>query len=51
MGKSDRHFTAKREIKNIVLLEGSQASPSCPFDKSRVEVKTLEWLEAVAAEF
>jgi hypothetical protein len=29
------------------LLEGSQASPSRP-DKSRVNVKALGWLEAVA---
>jgi hypothetical protein len=30
------------------LLEGSQASPARPSEKSRVKVKTLEWLEAVA---
>jgi hypothetical protein len=30
------------------LLEGSQASPACPFDGSRVKVKTIGWLEAVA---
>jgi hypothetical protein len=33
---------------NIVSLEGSQASLAGPFDKSRVKLKTLEWLEAVA---
>jgi hypothetical protein len=31
-----------------VLLEGSQASPARPSDKSRVKVKTLGLLEAVA---
>jgi hypothetical protein len=30
------------------LLEGSQASPACPYDKGSVEVKTLKWLEAVS---
>jgi hypothetical protein len=33
---------------SIVLLEGSQASPICPYDKNRLKAKTLEWLEAVA---
>jgi hypothetical protein len=33
---------------NIVSLEGSQASVAGPFDKSRVKLKMLEWLEAVA---
>jgi hypothetical protein len=30
--------------KSIILLEGSQASPACPFDKSRVKEKKLERL-------
>jgi hypothetical protein len=34
--------------KSIILLEGSQASPACPSDKSSMKVKTLEWLEIVA---
>jgi hypothetical protein len=29
------------------LLEISQASPARPFDKDSVNMKTLEWLEAV----
>jgi hypothetical protein len=33
---------------SIVLFEGSQDSLACPSDKSRMQVKTLEWLEAVA---
>jgi hypothetical protein len=36
------------ERKNIMLIEGSQASPACPSDKSSVNVKTLGWLEVVA---
>ena len=34
--------------KGIILLEGSQASPVRPDDKSSVKVKALGWLEAVA---
>jgi hypothetical protein len=33
------------ERNNIALLGGFFYSPSRPSDKSRVEVKTLEWLE------
>jgi hypothetical protein len=46
-GRSERRFIVGRE-KEHRLLEGSQASPSRPSDKSRIEVKTLGWLEAVA---
>jgi hypothetical protein len=31
-----------------MLLEGSQASPTCPSDEGSVKVKTVEWLEAVS---
>jgi hypothetical protein len=31
------------EGKSIVLLEGSQVSPSRPSDKSREKLKKLEW--------
>jgi hypothetical protein len=34
--------------KSTIWLEVSQASPVRPSDKGSVEVKTLEWLEAVA---
>jgi hypothetical protein len=33
---------------STVLLTGSQASSASPFDKSSMEVKTLESLEVVA---
>jgi hypothetical protein len=33
--------------KSMILLEGSQASPACPFDNGSMKVKTLEWLEVV----
>jgi hypothetical protein len=46
-GKSERHFIVGRE-KEHRLLEGSQASPARPSDKSRVKVNALGWLEAVA---
>jgi hypothetical protein len=36
------------ESKNAHLLEGSQASPVRPSDRSSVKVKTLGWLEIVA---
>jgi hypothetical protein len=42
-GGSERHFTVGRE-KEHRLLEGSQASPACPSDRSTVKEKTLEWL-------
>jgi hypothetical protein len=43
-----RHFIAwKRGEKCIVLSEGSFASPSRPSDRSSVNVKALQWLEAV----
>jgi hypothetical protein len=32
----------------VLLLEGSQASPACPADKSSVELNMLELLEIVA---
>jgi hypothetical protein len=34
--------------KSVLLLEGSQAVPASPSDKSYIRAKTLEWLEAVA---
>jgi hypothetical protein len=40
------HYLGAR--KYIVTLAGSQASPVGPPDKGSMEVKTLEWLEAVA---
>jgi hypothetical protein len=46
-GKSEIHFIVGRE-KEHRLLEGSQALPSRPSDKSRVKVNALGWLEAVA---
>jgi hypothetical protein len=46
-GKSERHFIVGRE-KEHRLLEGSQASPARPSDKSRVKVNALGWLEAAA---
>lgn len=39
-GVSERHFIVGRK-KEHRLLEGSQASPARPSDKSRVKVKTL----------
>jgi hypothetical protein len=33
---------------SIALLEGSQASLDSPSDKNCLEVKTSEWLEAMA---
>jgi hypothetical protein len=36
--------------KGIILLEGSQASPVRPTDKSSVKVKMLSRLEAVASD-
>jgi hypothetical protein len=46
-GKSDRHFILERENEHH-LLEGSQASPARPSNKSTMEVKALEWLETLA---
>jgi hypothetical protein len=43
---SERHFVVREKKRNF--LEGSQALPVRPSDKSNVEVKILEWLEAVA---
>jgi hypothetical protein len=43
-GKSERHFIVRWE-KEHRWLEGSQASPVRPSDKSRVEVKMKQWLE------
>jgi hypothetical protein len=45
--KSERLFIVGRD-KEHGLLQGSQASPARPSDKSRVEVNALGWLEAVA---
>jgi hypothetical protein len=42
-GKSEIQFIVGRE-KEYRLLEGSQASPACPSEKSTVKVNTLEWL-------
>jgi hypothetical protein len=47
LGKSERHFIVGRG-KSIILLEGFQASPARPSDKSRVKVNALGCLEAVA---
>jgi hypothetical protein len=44
---SERHFTRGGGDESIILLEGSQASPSRPSDKGTVKVKALEWLQAV----
>jgi hypothetical protein len=33
--------------KNIILLEGSQASPVCLSDKCGMKVNMLEWLDIV----
>jgi hypothetical protein len=46
-GKRERYFIEGRE-KEHRLLEGSQASPALPSDKSTVKVNALGWLEAVA---
>jgi hypothetical protein len=34
---------------NIILLEGSQAPPVNPSDKTSVKVSVLSWLQAVAS--
>jgi hypothetical protein len=48
-GKSERQFIGGGGCETcIILLEGSQASPTHPSDKGSMEVKTLEWLEVVA---
>jgi hypothetical protein len=36
--------------KSIFLLEASEASPSRPFEKCSVSVKTLTWLELLASD-
>jgi hypothetical protein len=46
-GKIDRHFIVGRK-KEYLLLEGSQALPACPSDKSSVKVKNLGSLKLVA---
>jgi hypothetical protein len=46
-GKRERDLIVGRE-KEHHFLESSQASPARPFDRSRLKVKTLKWLEAVA---
>jgi hypothetical protein len=46
-GKSERHFIVGREEEHH-FVRSSEASPARPSDKSRMNVKTLEWLEAVA---
>jgi hypothetical protein len=33
----------RRGRKSIILLEGSQATPTCPSDRNNVNVKTLWW--------
>jgi hypothetical protein len=47
-GKSERDTLSWGGRWSIVLLEGSQAPPVPPSDKSRAKVKTLGLLEAVA---
>jgi hypothetical protein len=49
-GINERLYTSYRGEggQNIVLLEGSQVLPVRPSDKSRLNVKTFGWLEAVA---
>jgi hypothetical protein len=47
MGKRNETLLWGRR-KIVVLLAGSQALPARPSDKSRLKVKTLEWLEATA---
>jgi hypothetical protein len=41
--KNERHLILEW-MKTSILLRGSQASPSCPSDKSSVKMKKLEWL-------
>lgn len=48
-GRSERHFIAGRE-RSIVSVQDSQATHAGPSNKSRVEMKTLEWLETVACD-
>jgi hypothetical protein len=38
------HFIGEE---NIILLEGSQASPTRPSDKSSMKVETIKWQEMV----
>jgi hypothetical protein len=38
------------ERKNIILLLGSQASPSRPSYKDSMKVRRLKWFEAVASD-
>jgi hypothetical protein len=45
-----RDTLLRRRGEGIAMLKGSQASPTCLSDKSRVKVKTLGWLEAVACD-
>jgi hypothetical protein len=47
-GKSETHFIVGGGEKEHRLLEGSQASPARPSDKSRAKFNALGWLEAVA---
>jgi hypothetical protein len=52
MKKISRGVTEKKirllwEKKGHIMLEGSQARPSCPSDKSNAKMKTLEWLKTV----
>jgi hypothetical protein len=49
MGKF-KYTLLRGERKSVVLLEGSQTSPVRCSVKSRVKVKLLEWLEAVASD-
>jgi hypothetical protein len=49
MGKF-KYTLFREERKSVVLLEGSQASPVRSSNKSKVKVKILEWLEAVASD-
>jgi hypothetical protein len=49
MGEVRENFFCQRG--SIISLEGSQASPACPSDPGNVKLKTLEWVEAGAAEF
>jgi hypothetical protein len=43
MGKV-RDTLLRGRRKSIVMLEGSQASLTCPSDKSKVILKKIEWL-------
>jgi hypothetical protein len=47
-GKSKTHFIVGSEKKHR-LLEGAQASPARPSDKSRVKVSALGWLDSYVA--